>query len=759
MLALLGLTALVSIGGLAAQEPPATAAEAAAASTTVPLRVVGGKLVLNCELSTPTRRIPANVFIEPDTDTAFQLHGQAARALRPGPGAPVTIHLPGFDVVTPSAAGADDRFLSDYTKRYSAEIAEVGVVAVVGMKLLAEYLVTFDLATESLQLSTPRARSPEPVSGDETTIVVPFTMERDRVFLPARLPGGVPGAVALGGSRYDTVANQKTLNDRSVRDARGFELRIEEHEVHAFVPFRRERVSLKHPDGVFGVLGINWLEHVEVELDFTNRRATLRESKAASDFTADSDFLHAIAEREEALLQAGLEDYAGTRLCEEASRLLLQLRLTRRASDDDVQFALNSLGVALPSDLRTTELVSVMDQLASFSRLDMVLFTGEMAIESGREDRYPEAVHQAHATLGRIHLDQGDLDTSWKHLLSAAFGMPEDGPNNYQLGRLYEEQGRYKRAFSRYVQAVIQPDSGPDALRALESLQQKMEPGQALSIEQVERLTAGKVQSFGTATEFEPNDENSTDRVTLVEFFTNANFGDNLRGSVGGSLGNEGLLDHFSTGHVVFVSYHLPVPALDPLCNEVATTAADRYGVGPDCHVIDGDKAGPGAGNWRQKNEIYEANRELVLDALKKSSGYSLDLSGAVEDGRVAGRVEVSGPESTKLSIEVLLTERGVVYPGRSQILIHRHVARASLVGPPRGQKVVFEDGRMDVSFDESLSELSDQNERFLDDLMFSGAGTVEKVSIDFDTRELSLVAILRNRFSEEVLQVATIDL
>ena len=69
-------------------------------------------------------------------------------------------------------------------------------------------------------------------------------------------------------------------------------------------------------------------------------------------------------------------------------------------------------------------------------------------------DRYPDAVHQLHAQLGTILLDAGESREAWKHLLSAAFGLPEDGMVNLQLGRFYEQEGRYRRAFSRYVQGI-----------------------------------------------------------------------------------------------------------------------------------------------------------------------------------------------------------------------------------------------------------------------------------------------------------------
>ena len=99
---------------------------------------------------------------------------------------------------------------------------------------------------------------------------------------------------------------------------------------------------------------------------------------------------------------------------------------------------------------------------------------GELGIEGGRTDRYPNSVHQLHATLGEILLDQDEDKRAWRHLLSAAFGVPDDGPVNLNLGRFYEKQERYNRALSRYVQAVIKVETGEQALEGLERVQRKM---------------------------------------------------------------------------------------------------------------------------------------------------------------------------------------------------------------------------------------------------------------------------------------------
>ena len=73
---------------------------------------------------------------------------------------------------------------------------------------------------------------------------------------------------------------------------------------------------------------------------------------------------------------------------------------------------------------------------------------------------------------------------------------------------------------SRYVQAVIQPESGPLAVSGLERVQKAM-GGEPLSVDLVEKLIAGKVYNFGAATVFKADKSTDTNRCVLVELFTN----------------------------------------------------------------------------------------------------------------------------------------------------------------------------------------------------------------------------------------------
>ena len=137
---------------------------------------------------------------------------------------------------------------------------------------------------------------------------------------------------------------------------------------------------------------------------------------------------------------------------------------------------------------------------------------------------------------------------------------------------------RYNRALSRYVQAVIKVETGEEALEGLERVQRKMGDAQPLSVDTIGPLIAGKTYNYAAATRYRPKPGEETNRVSLVEFFTNTHFKEPHKeeGAIGGALGNEGVMTYFPRRKVAMLTYHLTHPQLelDSLVNELAQDTA-----------------------------------------------------------------------------------------------------------------------------------------------------------------------------------------
>jgi len=742
------LLALAVTGGVARAAPQAAR---------IPVQVVADKLVVRCDISTRFRRIPVNLFVDYEAACGLELHNQAGSGIRSenedGSANQITIHLPGMEMVVPRREIGDDPYLDHFTKWYSTELSDVACVGVIGAKLLRDYHAVLDLGAGWIELSAPRTRSERTPAERPGSFTVPITVQSDVCWLPVTYGSGEAGVMGVATSRFDSVIDPWIADelDAPAGDI-GPVLLGGSTDLGSYVALRPEEIRWQHTDGVLAMSGIGLLQHFRVELDRVNRYARISPRRAASYPEGDLECFRAMVDEDSGRLGAFIEANPDSRLAYEASQVLLDLLMFEGAGEEQVRLALEAADAVCIDDLRATAALETMQRITLFGEPAYAVLAAEIGIAGGRDDRYPNAVHELHAELGEVQLERGEDREAWRHLLSAAFGLPEDGMINLNLGRYYERAGRYRRAFSRYVQASIQPDSGPQALEALARVQPMLPEEEPFSVELIERMISGKVRSFGAATVYEPDEEHPAERAVLVEFFTNAHLGDEVAGAIGGALGNEGLLAHFAGEHVAFLSYHLPSPKPDPLVNALAEATARELGVGrPMEHRIDGTRQGPGAARWRQAEGVYEANRGQILSALKQPSDFELELEARVEDGVVSGVLHVHGPPVSGVRVHLTLAEAGVLYPGESTVVVHRQVARAPMLGQ-RGVRWEPTGAGMEIPFERSLDEIKAENEAYLDELQAAGLGPVEKFGTAIDPGQVRLVAYLRNPFTGETL-------
>lgn len=746
----------------AAQEPESTNKQAAEGEIVmrgsggrVAVRVVAGRLLVECDVSTRYRRIPVNLFVAPDTNCGLQLHNRAASPLRAesreGVPEPITIHFPDFAITVPKREHGDEDDLDDFTKYHSHEMAENAVVGTIGAEVLQEFFLAMDLPhgfLEIRQAAEPNTTFPPTPPGG---VRLSLTLRNNLAWLPVSLEDGTPMAMALGGSLYDTWIDVDLAADLGHPAGDVGKVMAGSIDLGSLVAFRPERVIYSHPDGVFGVFGLNLFESFRVEIDRVNRSVLLLLQSPKPFPEADLAFFQAREEDDADSTRFFLEGNLEARLAGEAAELLLQQCLDNFAPEAEIEDALRWADRTTPEDLRATKALDRMKILAEDGWPDYELKMGEIGIDSGRNDRYPDSVHKIHARLGEIYLDRDNIDQAWRHLLSAAFGLPEDGMINLALGRCYEAQGRHRRAFSRYIQAAISADSGPAAIDGLRRVQPLLPEEEPFSVELVERLIEGKVMNFGSAAHWKPSPERTSKRVTLVEFFTNGQY----EFAHAGALAFEGLVRHFDDAPVALLSYHLPAPSLDPLVNPLAMRRAKDYQITePNVMVIDGTTRGPGAAKLSDREAVFRSLRSKAEAALDVDTPWELELDWKLDGDQLQGSVIARGPanQARSLRLHVVLAERAVLFPGKSKVVVHRMLARSALTPSFSGVKLELQDGQARFPFAVLVDELEQENEEWLDAQLAAGLQTV-KMSLDFDPSELLIVAWLQDPFSGRIAQ------
>ena len=190
------------------------------------------------------------------------------------------------------------------------------------------------------------------------------------------------------------------------------------------------------------------------------------------------------------------------------------------------------------------------------------------------------------------------------------------------------------------------------------------------------------------------------------------------------------------------------------MINELGAATARLLGIdGPWIFVVDGVRRVVGAGKWSEAEAIYSEVRRQVLSRLRKSAEFDLDLNFRVEDGVVSGELVARGPEQDRTQVQIVLVEKGVVFPGATGVVVHRMLARAPLTGNPEGLAwyPIFEE--MTVPFERSLEDVRRENERYLDDFSAGGGGIVRKLSLSIDPSQVRVVAVVRDIVTGRVHQ------
>lgn len=727
----------------------------------VPVSIVAGRLVVPCQLAAK-KRIAANLFLDYEAPCELTMHNRAAMGIEAeaedGTATPIKVLLPDIEFEVARRELADDKAFERFTKWYSKELGENSVVGTIGARLLSRYHVTFDLAAGFVEFSAPREASREPPPVIDGTTVVPITVFNDLVWFPVAYGDRRGGAIALGTAKYDSWVDSDLADELGHPAGDVGPVVVGGIDLAPFVAFRPERVPHTHHDGVFGVIGLNVLRHFRVEVDRVNRTSRWTNTAPPQFPTEDLEYFRAREHGDGGALMQWLEAHGDARLAPEAAQRLLELRLDENADEATVKKAMEFVHATRPADLKATGALELMQTMQQAGRPTDALVAAELGLAAGRDDRYPESVHKLHARMGSILLEHQRSREAWKHLLSAAFGLPDDGPLNLDLARCYEQEGRFTRAYSRYLQALLSPDSGDAAIEGLERLQSKIEDAEDFSVDAVEKLIEGKIEGFGVATKFRPDENAKPSRTLLLEWFTNAHF----EGQIGIALARDGLRDHFGREYAVLVTYDVPEPALTPLANPLGLRQWERVmratGAEGTAHVMDGMVRLPPAARARDKQAAYDTIKVGATARLARESDHAITIEAKADANGLRANVVVLGPPVDGAIVQVLLVERGVLFPGKSRVVIHRNVARAALTNEPDGESFAPSDERLEFACERTWASIETELTTFLDRREADGAAKLSRHATRVDPRQASVVVILRDRETGAVLQAAQVD-
>ncbi|MEL1263056.1 hypothetical protein [Pseudoxanthomonas putridarboris] len=366
-----------------------------------------------------------------------------------------------FDQIVRESNAAREQAQGRLTRFHSGEMGEKPLKGSLGLGFFRQYRLILDVSSEMLELRPPGGRP----SGQFTRKV---EIVNGQAWIAANL-AGEEGRVLLGTADYDSIVDAQLMHrlgraggEVSFRLGGSSELPIWElgQEI-ALRPRSLAEEGIRDGEKTIGRTGVGLLELFSVDVDWSAGQISFTRRNDKPFPQVDRDYFAAEASGDPRNLIEFLKRYPKHRRAAEAAQVLMQVQVARKASDEELVEALQWIAdTALPR----RELESCMPSLRAFARLDgrraLVVRAGELAMKYSRTAITIQDIYRLHALMGEALFKEGDLEAAWKHFLSAAF-VPLDNDSdrlhntmvNMYLARIYEQQGRYARAYSRYLKA------------------------------------------------------------------------------------------------------------------------------------------------------------------------------------------------------------------------------------------------------------------------------------------------------------------
>lgn len=443
---------------------------------------------------------------------------------------------------------------------------------------------------------------------------------------------------------------------------------------------------------------------------------------------------------------------APTWLWAEVSKRVLERRLADASSpigalDDALRFY--ALGIR--ESARSRAMVGMADQLLAKKepRLNGAVATClALAERDAARDINASAVHEISGRRGLLALQAGDLKQARRHLLSAAFGLPEDPKVRVWLAQLYRQSNQPARAWSQYVEATLAKQPPMDAFFGLAELNRDPSFRATFGAADAELMLEGRVPSYSHPKAREPDVQPA---ARLIEFFPDANNGK----SVAAQLAFRALREHFAGTHAVFIAYHLDPQLSIPLTKQ----RAERYGAGPGALFADGRLLGDKGGDADDAAGVFgEYLGKLVRPrgAAPRPPAVELAVSAAARQGAIAADVKLapgpraeSIPEDADLRLRVFLVERCVFAVAANKVPLHYNVVRGEMT--PAGG-VPIPEGHSENRLTTDLEELA----RALARAPESGPAIASRIRAGHaDVREMQVVAFVQDALTFRVYAAA----
>lgn len=678
----------------------------AAQTGSTALHHVEGRPVIRVQLRAGERSYPCHLLVDLNLRTPLFLHNNAARSLR---ARQVDVESGELELQDLPVTAGRDRFLERLTAEQAEALDEVPVAGAIGPAAFGNQTLVLDGPGKRLQVLPPNLDAEAPRSA------------RGRLVLDLRGEPGRDGytvQAAYGPRRQRQAAfhlvtrHPFTFAEPDLLTQAGDALylgRLNLVEAAALRP-------VAMPQARAG-LGARLLAQFKLTLQPGPQRLLLEYDKPPERSPIEAAFYAAryhSGQAREALAEF-LQEQPDNPFSLEAAQELFGLELS--AGDTDLlrrSLAAKAWIAAARDNARGTTALKILEALPDddqHSKLREEL--AELSLKAARKDLDGNASHKLRLELGRLARRQDDLKSARRHLLSAAFGMPTDGPTSLELGRVYEAMGQLERAQGRYFLAMLDAEQTPaEGYLALKSVYKKIHGDDAGLIESLVPMAEGRVPALHPIPREAPAPAPGARKV-LVELFTGAH----CPPCVAADVAFDALGSYFQHQEVCLIQWHLPIPAAEPLVNGDALNRAREVGVSSTPQALFGGEAMiRGGGRKGQAAAVFAKYRKQAEALLEAPAAPQLQVQARLQGERL--QVDAAAVGAGDLRLHLVLCEDLVVFPGGNGMLFHHHVARARL-SPAAGldaskpQQAALQLGKLRSQLEDDLLRMEEAGAEF----------------------------------------------
>ncbi len=654
---------------------------------------IGGLPILRCKIRFREYEIEANLMFDISLGVPLQIHKLSVGGLGLDPmyatGQKVDIEF-GNGVRLSGIPLETERYplLEHHTRLYARDLKEVPVVGFIGLPAFKNNVVELDMGRELLRtmgMASDEARSKE----------MPYEVKPCGIVVKGTGPAGVPVQAVLTTQGHDSVLAPSVLKTARKKGVKPNVLKVGEVLFGDRSAIRFEQLDSSWPKSVNAVIGADALMNCTVTVWPKRKKIALR-AQSTTPFPAEEQkYFLALADRNPEGVIKFIEGAPRRRLLDDACLALWTIRLEDpRSTPAVLKKAIETIADKYNSEHRSETLLNMADRLEGSrhkNREELIEHALKLAIRESGNAVEQTAVHDVHLRIGRRAFAKGDLKQARRHLLSAAFGMPKKGECNYWLGELYRQNGRLRRAWSRYFQATLDERLKDDdpirelSYQRLAELNRDPEFRKTFNMVLAEQYLAGRLANseFHAKTRYRFLRGHYPNHVKMIEFFV-----DSTQTDTGGMELAFQALGEFFHGEVALVAYHLN----DPMHTEASKARLALYAKeSPPLAAFDGKPILKKAiGDGKKPAEDAAANypqfrRACLPQTAAKHCGWQVDGNIARDGSLLKIGLSVKGGETAEgLRLVVLLCERSVMAIENNGVFFHHYVVR-DLLTPNSG--------------------------------------------------------------------------